>query len=83
MLLHRHRRLLTLSWAGEAPMHPKRNNLKKQQRIQKGHKVVLPGNDNEIGEVVGHTKGGAAIVKWQGKRRRYVHNPRFLRRVEA
>ncbi|MDA2931532.1 hypothetical protein MYX84_16575 [Acidobacteria bacterium AH-259-O06] len=61
--------------------HPKRKNIAKQQRLQEGHKVALLCDHNLIGEVVGHTKGGAVIVKWQGRRRRYVHNPRFLRRL--
>jgi len=38
--------------------------------------------DDRLGQVVVHTKGGAAIVKWKGRGRKCIHNPRYLRRIE-
>jgi len=53
-----------------------------KKRLQKSHIVSLL-YDDRLGKVVGHTKGGAAIVKWQGKGRKCIHNPRYLRRIEG
>ena len=42
---------------------------------------MLMGTDQYIGEVAGRTTGNAVIVKWQGKARKFIHNPRYLKKV--
>lgn len=41
---------------------------------------MLMGTDEHIGKIVGRTKGNAVIVKWKGKARNFIHNPRYLRK---
>ena len=42
---------------------------------------MLMETENYIEEVVGRTTGNAVIVKWKGKARKFIHNPRYLRKV--